>query len=83
MGCTYGPIGTAMARPFPTTVRYTGASMAFNVAGILGASLAPFVAMKLAKTYGPAAVGAYLAVAAVITILALWGLGRVAPEKRP
>ena len=25
----------------------------------------------------------YLAVAAVITILALWGLGRVAPEKRP
>ena len=83
MGCTYGPIGTAMARPFPTTVRYTGASMAFNVAGILGASLAPFVAMKLAKTYGPAAVGGYLAAAAVISVLALWGLGRVAPEKRP
>ncbi|WP_453977916.1 MFS transporter [Brevundimonas sp. Marseille-Q4549] len=83
MGCTYGPIGTAMARPFPTTVRYTGASMAFNVAGILGASLAPFVAMKLAKTYGPAAVGGYLATAALISVLALWGLGRVAPEKRP
>lgn len=80
MGCTYGPIGAAMARPFPTTVRYTGASMAFNLAGILGASLAPFIAMKLATTFGPAAVGAYLAGAAVISIVALWMLGRVAPE---
>lgn len=80
MGCTYGPIGAAMARPFPTTVRYTGASMAFNLAGIIGASLAPFIAMKLARTFGPAAVGGYLAASAVITILALWQLGRVSPE---
>ena len=80
MGCTYGPIGAAMARPFPTTVRYTGASMAFNLAGILGASLAPFIALKLAGTFGPGAVGGYLAASAVISILALWMLGRVAPE---
>lgn len=80
MGCTYGPIGAAMARPFPTTVRYTGASMAFNLAGIIGASLAPFIAMKLATTFGPVAVGGYLAGSAVISILALWMLGRVAPE---
>ena len=44
MGCTYGPLGAALARPFPTAVRYTGASMTFNLAGILGASLAPFAA---------------------------------------
>ncbi|WP_292225259.1 MFS transporter [Brevundimonas sp.] len=80
MGCTYGPIGAAMARPFPTTVRYTGASMAFNLAGIIGASLAPFIAMKLATSFGPVAVGGYLAGSAVISILALWMLGRVAPE---
>ena len=80
MGCTYGPIGAALARPFPTTVRYTGASMAFNLAGIFGASLAPYVATWLARHYGLAAVGGYLTVVAVITILALWGMGRVSPE---
>jgi metabolite-proton symporter len=80
MGCTYGPIGAAMARPFPTTVRYTGASMAFNLAGIVGASLAPYLATWLARNYGLAAVGGYLALSAVVTILALWGMGRVSPE---
>jgi metabolite-proton symporter len=82
MGCTYGPIGAAMARPFPTEVRYTGASMAFNLAGILGASLAPYLATWLARTYGLAAVGGYLATCAVITVLALWFLGRVSPETK-
>ena len=80
MGCTYGPLGAAMARPFPTAVRYTGASMAFNLAGILGASIAPYIAIRLAAAFGPAAVGAYLAAAALITVAALWGMGRVSPE---
>ncbi|KAK0332365.1 hypothetical protein LTR94_025189, partial [Friedmanniomyces endolithicus] len=82
MGCTYGPIGAAMARPFPTEVRYTGASMAFNLAGILGASLAPYLATWLARSYGLAAVGGYLAICALVTVLALWSLGRVSPEAR-
>lgn len=82
MGCTYGPIGAAMARPFPTAVRYTGASMAFNLAGILGASLAPYIALKLAERFGPGAVGGYLVISALVTIVALWGMGRVAPEER-
>lgn len=77
MGCTYGPLGAALARPFPTAVRYTGASMTFNLAGILGASLAPFAATWLAGRYGLQAVGAYLAVAAVLTILALLGMNRI------
>jgi MFS family permease len=77
MGCTYGPLGAALARPFPTAVRYTGASMTFNLAGILGASLAPFAATWLAGHYGLQAVGAYLAVAAVLTILALLGMNRI------
>ncbi|MBD3818760.1 MAG: MHS family MFS transporter [Brevundimonas diminuta] len=80
MGCTYGPLGAALARPFPTSVRYTGASMTFNLAGILGASLAPFAATWLAGHYGLHAVGAYLTVAAVLTVLALIGMGRIKTE---
>jgi MFS family permease len=71
MGLTYGPLGTAMAELFPTQVRYTGASLAFNLAGILGASLAPYFATSLARDYGIGAVGGYLAAAALLTLLAL------------
>ena len=71
MGLTYGPLGTAMAELFPTAVRYTGASLAFNLAGILGASLAPYFATSLARDYGIASVGWYLAGAALLTLFAL------------
>ncbi len=70
-GSRMAPLGTALAELFPTAVRYTGASIAFNVAGILGGSLAPYVATWLAKNYGIAAVGYYLSVAAAITLAAL------------
>ena len=70
MGLTYGPLGTALTELFPTAVRYTGVSIAFNVAGILGGSLAPYIATWLAKSNGIAAVGYYLSVAAAITLAA-------------
>jgi metabolite-proton symporter len=76
MGLTYGPLGTILAQMYPTAVRYTGASLAFNLAGILGASLAPSIATWLAKTYGLAYVGYYLAAAALLTLLALWSMPR-------
>ncbi|QTC92620.1 MFS transporter [Brevundimonas goettingensis] len=81
MGCTYGPLSAAMARPFPAAVRYTGASMAFNVAGILGASLAPYVATMLGKSFGLGAVGLYLTGAALLTTLALWAMTRLKNEE--
>jgi metabolite-proton symporter len=68
MGVTYGLIGTALAAPFPTNVRYTGSSITFNFAGIFGASLAPYIATYLQATYGMTAVGYYVLVAAVITL---------------
>jgi metabolite-proton symporter len=71
VGMTYGPLGTVLAQIFPTAVRYTGSSLAFNFAGILGASLAPYLATWLAKTYGLAYVGYYLSAAAVLSMLAL------------
>ncbi|WP_372012660.1 MFS transporter [Pseudoxanthomonas sp. 10H] len=79
MGLTYGPCGTILAEMFPTPVRYTGASLAFNLAGILGASPAPYIATRLAGSHGIAAVGAYLSAMAALTLLALL-LVRRAPE---
>ena len=71
MGLTYGPCGTILAEMFPTPVRYTGASLAFNLAGILGASPAPYIATRLAGSLGLSWVGYYLSAAAALTLLAL------------
>jgi len=71
MGLSYGPIGTFLSELFPTEVRYSGASLTFNLAGILGASFAPLLAIWLAKSYGIAFVGLYLSIAAFISVLAL------------
>lgn len=71
MGLTYGPLGTVVAELFPTTVRYTGASITFSMAGIFGASLAPYIATWLATKYGLQYVGYYLTASAAITLLGL------------
>ncbi len=71
MGFTYGPLGTMLSELFPAEVRFTGASLTFNIAGILGASLAPYIALSLAKNYGLDYVGLYLSTAALITLAAL------------
>ena len=71
MGISYGPLGTALAEIFPVAVRYTGASLCFTLAGILGASLTPYLATRLANVYGLAYVGYYLSIAAVFTLAAL------------
>jgi metabolite-proton symporter len=70
MGCTYGALGSALADLFPTAVRYTGASLTFNLAGIFGGSLAPYIATYLAASRGVGYVGYYLCVAAAITLAA-------------
>jgi metabolite-proton symporter len=74
MGVTYGTLGTLLSELFPTRVRYTGSSLAFNLAGILGASMAPYVATWLAHRYGLWSVGVYLAGMAGLTLV---GLGMV------
>jgi metabolite-proton symporter len=71
MGLTYGPLGTALAGIFPAAVRYTGASLAFTLAGILGASFTPAIATALASHFGLNYVGYYLSFAAAITFVAL------------
>jgi metabolite-proton symporter len=71
MGLTYGPLGTVLSELFPTAVRYTGSSLTFNLAGIFGASLAPYIATWLANNYGLQFVGYYLTGAAVLTLMGL------------
>jgi MFS family permease len=71
MGLTYGPLGTTLSELFPTRVRYTGSSLTFNLAGIFGASLAPYIATWLAQNYGLQFVGYYLVVAALLTLVGL------------
>lgn len=71
MGFTYGPLGTVISELFPTAVRYTGSSLAFSLAGILGASLAPYIATALAQKYGLQYVGYYLTASAVLTLAGL------------
>jgi metabolite-proton symporter len=80
MGLTYGPLGTALSELFPTSVRYTGASLTFNLAGIVGASLAPYLATWLATHHGLAYVGYYLTVAGAISLLALLLIRRPQPQ---
>ncbi|HEY1808460.1 MAG TPA: MFS transporter, partial [Acidobacteriaceae bacterium] len=69
IGLTYGPLGTVVSELFPTEVRYTGSSLAFSMAGILGASLAPYIATSLAKRYGLPYVGYYLTASAVVSFV--------------
>ena len=71
MGMTYGPLGTLLSELFPTSLRYSGSSIAFNLAGIFGASLAPYVATALAARFGLPFVGYSLSAAALRTLLGL------------
>jgi sugar phosphate permease len=73
MGATFGPMGAILPELFPTNVRYTGSAIAYNVSSILGAALAPIIALAL---WGAAdgttwLVGLYLSGAAVLTLIAL------------
>src|SRR6185436_10208792 len=68
MGFTYGPLGTTLSELFITSVRYTGSSLTFNLAGIFGASFAPYIATWLANNYGLKYVGYYLSAAALLTL---------------
>ncbi|MCF8706606.1 MFS transporter [Rhizorhapis sp. SPR117] len=76
MGFVYGPLGAWLTGLFPTQLRYTGTSVAFNAGGILGGALAPIVAQGLVERFGIGSVGLYLSIAASISLLALLFLDR-------
>ncbi|GAB3228025.1 MFS transporter [Mycolicibacterium hippocampi] len=71
MGFTFGPMSAVLPELFPTNVRYTGSGISYNVASILGAAVAPFIATWLATQYGVGWVGLYLFVAATLSLIAI------------
>ncbi|WP_326524378.1 MFS transporter [Sphingomonas sp.] len=71
MGFVYGPLGAWLPGLFPPRVRYTGASMTFNIAGVLGGGLTPLIAQGLAIRGGLAPVGLYLSIATALSLVAL------------
>ncbi|MGQ5701820.1 MFS transporter [Sandaracinobacteroides sp. A072] len=77
MGLVYGPLGAYLPGLFPARVRYTGASMAFNIGGILGGAMTPIVAQALAGNGSLLPVGLYLAAAGVLSFI---GLAIARPE---
>jgi metabolite-proton symporter len=80
MGFVYGPLGAWLPGLFPARVRYTGASVAFNLGGILGGGLAPFLAQRLADEGGLAPVGLYLAAAGLASLVAVLSQRRPAHD---
>jgi len=80
MGSTFGPMGAVLPELFPTNVRYTGSAISYNVSSILGAALAPIVAVALwaAADGSPWLVGAYLSAMGVLTLIAVF----LAPETK-
>jgi MFS family permease len=83
MGFAYGPLGEWLTALFPARVRYTGASFAFNVGGIIGGALAPIAAQFLVSGYGVNAVGLYLSGAAVISLIGLVWVAPGETERQP
>lgn len=73
MGMTFGPMGALLPELFPANVRYTGSGISYNVSSILGAAVAPFIAVALWKTAdgSPFLVGVYLSVMSALTLIAL------------
>jgi metabolite-proton symporter len=73
MGLTFGPMGAVLPELFPANVRYTGSAISYNVSSILGAAVAPFIAVALwGASHGSTwLVGLYLSAMAVITLVAL------------
>jgi metabolite-proton symporter len=73
MGITFGPMGALLPELFPANVRYTGSGISYNVASILGAAVAPFIAVALWSAGGgsPFLVGIYLSAMGALTLIAL------------
>jgi MFS family permease len=70
-GIMYGPMAAFITEMFGTRVRATGAGFGYQVAGILGGALAPFVAQLLTQAFETTfAVSVYVAITAVIAVIA-------------
>jgi metabolite-proton symporter len=66
----YGPQASFISEMFPTKVRYTGASMGYQLAGIIGGALAPIISVALLSRFDTSiAVSVYAVVMLLVTIV--------------
>ena len=73
----YGPQAAFISEMFPTRVRYSGASVGYQLAGVLGGALAPIISIALLKRFDSALpVSLYVLGGLLITIVSVW----LAPE---
>lgn len=67
----YGPQAAFLAEMFPTRIRYSGVSLAYQLTSIVAGSLAPIIALQILKSTGSVlGVSVYVAVAAAISVTA-------------
>jgi metabolite-proton symporter len=75
MGLVFGPMGAFLPELFRTEYRYSGASIAYSLGGVLGGAVPPLVATGLqASGAGVVGVGVYVSAMAVLSLLCLLGL---------
>jgi metabolite-proton symporter len=74
VGFGYGPAGALLPEIFATSYRYTGAGIAYNLAGVLGGGLTPVVGAALAGAFGGTAIGLYLAAIGLVSLLSMLAL---------
>jgi MFS transporter, MHS family, shikimate and dehydroshikimate transport protein len=72
----YGPQAAYFSELFGAAVRYSGASLSYQLASVLAGGLAPFIATYLLALWGILAVAAYVMSLLVITVAAAYA----APE---
>jgi metabolite-proton symporter len=67
-GAMYGPQAAFITELFPTRIRYSGVSLAYQLTSIVAGSLAPIIALSLYKQYDSATpVAIYVGVACLIS----------------
>jgi len=74
LGMQYGPQAAYFTELFTTEVRYSGASLGYQIGAILCGALAPMIAVMLWNNFGITYVSVYIAVAAGLT---LWSLSQL------
>ncbi len=82
LGIMYGPLGSWLPGLFPVELRYTGASVAFNVAGVIGGAMTPLIATYATAHLGLQSVGLGLAAAGALSSMSVLLL-KVGTGRRP
>jgi MFS transporter, MHS family, shikimate and dehydroshikimate transport protein len=67
----YGPQAAYFSELFGTRVRYSGASLGYQLASVLAGGLSPLIAVALLASYGYPAVAVYMAIMALITVVSV------------